>query len=139
MLRTLDVDSADGRFYSGGGARDAYRWMRTNQPAFRDRSGLVAAASYQSVIDAERNPRLVSDTGGIRPRHPSMQYMIDMGDAEYLLRRRLVTAGSRCKREREKASSIVRLCDAPIDAACESGECSESMPVVFTQSKPIPK
>lgn len=34
MLQTLDVDLTDGRFYSGRCARDAYRWMRANQPVF---------------------------------------------------------------------------------------------------------
>lgn len=51
-----DVDLADGRFYADGNARDAYRWMRANEPVFRDRNGLAAAASHQAVLDAERNP-----------------------------------------------------------------------------------
>jgi cholest-4-en-3-one 26-monooxygenase len=62
----LDVDLADGHFYADG-AREAYRWMRANQPVFRDRNGLAAATTYQAVIDAERNPELFSSTGGIRP------------------------------------------------------------------------
>lgn len=123
MLQTLDVDLTDGRFYSGGGARDAYRWMRANQPVFRDRNGLAAAATYRAVIDAERNPQLFSNTGGIRPCHPSMPYMIDMDDPEHLLRRKLVSAGFTRKRVRERERSIVRLCDALIDAVCEAGEC----------------
>ena len=72
-----DVDFTDGTFYADGGAREAYRWMRANQPVFRDRNGLAAAASYQSVLDAERNPELFSNTGGIRPETPAMPYMID--------------------------------------------------------------
>jgi cytochrome P450 family 142 subfamily A polypeptide 1 len=75
------------------------------------------------VIDAERNPRLFSNSGGIRPCHPSMPYMIDMDDPEHLLRRKLVSAGFTRKRVREKASSIARLCGVLIDAVCESGEC----------------
>ena len=63
----LDVDLTDGNFYADGGARAAYAWMRANQPVFRDRNGLAAAASYQAVLDAERNPELFSNTGGIRP------------------------------------------------------------------------
>ena len=45
--------------------------MRANEPVFRDRNGLAAAASYQAVLDAERNPELFSNTGGIRPEHPA--------------------------------------------------------------------
>jgi cytochrome P450 family 142 subfamily A polypeptide 1 len=42
---TADVDLTDGRFYASGAAREAYRWMRTHQPVFRDRNGLAAAAT----------------------------------------------------------------------------------------------
>src|SRR5437016_5569732 len=78
MVQTPDVDLTDGHFYADGGARDAYRWMRKNQPVFRDRNGLAAATTYQAIIDAERNPQLFSNKGGIRPGHPRMPYMIDM-------------------------------------------------------------
>src|ERR1700733_6882739 len=123
MTQVLDVDLADGRFYAGGCARDAYRWMRKHQPVFRDRNGLAAAATDQAVIDAERNPALFSNSGGIRPGHPGMPYMIDMDDPEHLLRRKLVNAGFTRKRVQEKGSSIVRLCDMLIDAICEAGQC----------------
>src|SRR5207344_1475621 len=48
-----DVDLTEGTFYADGNARDAYRWMRANEPVFRDRNGLAAAASYQALVDAE--------------------------------------------------------------------------------------
>ncbi|MCW2686186.1 MAG: cytochrome [Mycobacterium sp.] len=118
-----DVDLADGHFYADGGAREAYRWMRANQPVFRDRNGLAAAASYQAVIDAERQPETFSSAGGIRPEHPGMPYMIDMDDPAHLLRRKLVNSGFTRKRVREKEGSIGALCDALIDAVCERGEC----------------
>jgi cytochrome P450 family 142 subfamily A polypeptide 1 len=123
MSQTPDVDLTDGHFYADRGARDAYRWMRANQPVFRDRSGLAAAATYQAVIDAERNPQLFSNAGGIRPGHAAMPYMIDMDDPEHLLRRKLVSAGFTGKRVRDNTSSLARLCDELIDAVCESGEC----------------
>ncbi|MFC7676389.1 cytochrome P450 [Mycolicibacterium sp. GCM10028919] len=118
-----DVDLADGNFYADGRARDAYRWMREHQPVFRDRNGLAAAASYQAVLDAERNPELFSSTGGIRPDQPGMPYMIDMDDPSHLLRRKLVNAGFTRKRVMDKVPSIERLCDTLIDAVCERGEC----------------
>jgi cytochrome P450 family 142 subfamily A polypeptide 1 len=61
-----DVDLADGNFY----ARDShavYRWMRANGPIFRDRNGLAGASTDQAVIEAERQPALFSNAGGIRP------------------------------------------------------------------------
>ena len=44
--------------------------MRANAPVFRDRNGLAAATTYAAVIDAERNPELFSNAGGIRPDQP---------------------------------------------------------------------
>jgi len=118
-----DVDFTDGTFYADGGAREAYRWMRANEPVFRDRNGLAAATTYQAVIDAERKPELFSNTGGIRPETPGMPYMIDMDDPSHLLRRKLVNAGFTRKRVMDKVPSIGTLCDTLIDSVCERGEC----------------
>ena len=124
MTTTIpDVDLADGDFYANGGAREAYRWMRANEPVFRDRNGLAAATTYQAVIDAERNPELFSNAGGIRPDQPAMPQMIDMDDPAHLLRRKLVNAGFTRKRVKDMEASIGALCDALIDAVCERGEC----------------
>ncbi|WP_066899878.1 cytochrome P450 [Mycolicibacterium houstonense] len=128
MTQTLpptkpDVDLADGRFYSDGGAREAYRWMRANEPVFRDRNGQAAATTYQAVLDAERAPELFSSAGGIRPDQPGMPYMIDMDDPAHLLRRKLVNSGFTRKRVMDKVPSIMNLCDTLIDAVCERGEC----------------
>ncbi|MGD9621857.1 MAG: cytochrome P450 [Mycolicibacterium sp.] len=120
----LDVDLTDGRFYSDGpAAREAYKWMRANQPVFRDRNGLAAASTHQAVLDAERNPELFSSAGGIRPDQPGMPYMIDMDDPAHLLRRKLVNAGFTRKRVMGRLASIEALCDTLIDAVCERGEC----------------
>ena len=54
-----DVDLTDGAFYAGD-SRSIYKWMRENEPVFRDRNGLAAAATYAAVIEAERNPELHS-------------------------------------------------------------------------------
>jgi cytochrome P450 family 142 subfamily A polypeptide 1 len=119
-----DIDLADGNFYADRKtSREAYRWMRANQPVFRDRNGLAGATTYQAIIDAERNPELFSNTGGIRPDQPGMPYMIDMDDPSHLVRRKLVNAGFTRKRVTEKIPSLGRLCDALIDAVCERGEC----------------
>jgi cytochrome P450 family 142 subfamily A polypeptide 1 len=118
-----DVDLTDGEFFADGKARDAYRWMRSNEPVFRDRNGLAAAATYQAVLDAERNPQVFSNTGGIRPDQPAMPYMIDMDDPEHLLRRKLVNAGFTRKQVMDKTAGIETLCDTLIDAVCERGEC----------------
>ena len=119
-----DVDLADGDFYADrAAARDAYRWMRANQPVFRDRNGLAAATTYEAVIDAERNPELFSSAGGIRPDQDALPMMIDMDDPAHLLRRKLVNAGFTRKRLKDQDESIGALCDMLIDAVCERGEC----------------
>lgn len=118
-----DVDLTDGTFFADGGARDCYRWMRANEPVFRDRNGLAAASTYQAVLDAERNPEVFSNTGGIRPDRPAMPYMIDMDDPGHLLRRKLVNAGFTRKQVMDKAAGIETLCDSLIDAVCQRGEC----------------
>src|SRR5262245_45516953 len=119
-----DVDLADGDFYADRPAsRDAYRWMRANQPVFRDRNGLAAAATYAAVIEAERNPELFSNAGGIRPDQDALPMMIDMDDPAHLLRRKLVNAGFTRKRLKVQDESIGALCDVLVDAICERGEC----------------
>ncbi|MEN3222189.1 cytochrome P450 [Mycolicibacterium porcinum] len=123
VLSKPDVDFTNGNFYADGGAREAYRWMRANEPVFRDRNGLAAATTYQAVLDAERNPELFSSAGGIRPDQPGMPYMIDMDDPAHVLRRKLVNSGFTRKRVMDKVPSIVNLCDTLIDAVCERGEC----------------
>jgi cytochrome P450 family 142 subfamily A polypeptide 1 len=123
MTGRPEVDLTDGNFFADGGAREAYRWMRANEPVFRDRNGLAAAATYQAVLDAERDPETFSNTGGIRPDQPAMPYMIDMDDPEHLLRRKLVNAGFTRKQVMDKAAGIETLCDVLIDAVCERGEC----------------
>lgn len=118
-----DVDLTDGNFFADGGARERYRWMRANEPVFRDSNGLAAASTYQAVLDAERNPEVFSNTGGIRPDQPAMPYMIDMDDPQHLLRRKLVNAGFTRKQLTDKIAGIETLCDTLIDAVCDRGEC----------------
>ena len=119
-----DVDLIDGAFYADRpAARAAYKWMRANEPVFRDRNGLAAAATYAAVIEAERNPELFSNAGGIRPDQPPLPMMIDMDDPQHLLRRKLVNAGFTRKRLKVQGDSIGALCDWLIDQVCERGEC----------------
>jgi cytochrome P450 family 142 subfamily A polypeptide 1 len=123
-LTRPDVDLTDGDFYADRpAAHEAYRWMRANEPVFRDRNGLTAAATYAAVIEAERNPELFSNAGGIRPDQGPLPMMIDMDDPAHLLRRKLVNAGFTRKRLKVQDASIGALCDRLLDAVCERGEC----------------
>jgi cholest-4-en-3-one 26-monooxygenase len=131
--RRPDVDLTDGAFYAGD-SRSVYKWMRANEPVFRDRNGLAGAATYQAVIDAERAPELFSNAGGIRPDQDAPPMMIAMDDPGHLLRRKLVNAGFTRKRVKDRESSIAALCDALIDAVCERGECD----FVWDIAAPLP-
>jgi cytochrome P450 family 142 subfamily A polypeptide 1 len=128
-----DVDLTDGAFYAGD-SRSIYKWMRENEPVFRDRNGLAAAATYQAVIDAERQPELFSNAGGIRPDQPPVAMMIEMDDPQHLLRRKLVNAGFTRKRVKDREPAIGSMCDALIDAVCERGECD----FVWDIAAPLP-
>ncbi len=128
-----DVDLTDGAFYAGD-SRAVYKWMRENEPVFRDCNGLAAAATYQAVIEAERNPELFSNAGGIRPDQPPLPMMIEMDDPQHLLRRKLVNSGFTRKRVKDLEGAIGSLCDALIDAVCERGECD----FVWDLAAPLP-
>ncbi|ULE35665.1 cytochrome P450 [Mycobacterium sp. IDR2000157661] len=128
-----DVDLTDGTFYAGD-SRSVYKWMRENEPVFRDRNGLAAAATYAAVIEAERNPELFSNAGGIRPDQPGVEMMIEMDDPQHLLRRKLVNSGFTRKRVKDLEGSISSLCDSLIDNVCERGECD----FVWDIAAPLP-
>ena len=128
-----DVDLTDGAFYAAD-SRSVYKWMRANEPVFRDRNGLAGAATYQAVIDAERSPELFSNAGGIRPDQDAPPMMIAMDDPGHLLRRKLVNVGFTRKRVKDRESSIATLCDALIDAVCQRGECD----FVWDIAAPLP-
>ena len=129
-----DVDLTDGDVLR---RRLAVRlqWMRENEPVFRDRNGLAAAATYQAVIEAERNPELFSNAGGIRPDQPGAEMMIEMDDPATS-----VAAQARQLRLHAKAgeglkeSRSASLCDTLIDAVCERGECD----FVWDIAAPLP-
>jgi cytochrome P450 family 142 subfamily A polypeptide 1 len=129
-----DIDLTDGKFYAEGRLREAYSWMRANEPVFRDRNGLAAISTHQGVVEAERQPELFSNAGGIRPGVDGLPMMIDMDDPEHLLRRKLVNAGFTRKRVRDKEASIAALVDTLIDGVCERGECD----FVWDLAAPLP-
>lgn len=124
MTTTIqEIDLADGTFYASPDARDVYRWMRHNQPVFRDRNGVAALSTYRAVLDAEHGPQLFSNAGGVRPDYPAMPFLIDMDDPEHLLRRKLVKTAFSRRSVHTLKQSIEDICDGLIDAVCEHGHC----------------
>ena len=77
----LDIDLTDGNFYADRQHLTRGLPLDAGQPAGVSRSQWTGRrATYQAILDAERNPELFSNTGGIRPDQPGMPYMIDMDD-----------------------------------------------------------
>ena len=121
----MKPDGPDRRkLFADGGARQL-PLDAGPEPVFRDRNGLAAAATYQAVLDAERNPEVFSNTGG-SGRTNRRCPMIDMDDLQHLLRRKLVNAGFTRKQVMDKAAGIATLCDTLIDAVCERGSATSS-------------
>jgi cholest-4-en-3-one 26-monooxygenase len=118
-------DLLDGRFYAGefGDPRASYAWMRAHEPVSRDVHGYAAAASYDALMAAERDPGLFSNTGGIRPESGPLPQMIDMDEPEHVAHRKLVNKGFTRKRVEGQIDHIGGICDQLIDAVCERGEC----------------
>ena len=129
-----DVDLTDGAFYAGD-SRAVYKWMRDNEPVFRDRNGLAAAA----IVPGRHRRRARAGAVLERGRHPAgppgaPPMMIAMDDPGHLLRRKLVNAGFTRKRVKDREASIGALCDTLIDAVCERGECD----FVWDIAAPLP-
>ena len=83
----------------------ATRGLSTGGCARTNRSSATATAGrrvdYPAVIEAERNPELFSNAGGIRPDQPGAEMMIEMDDPQHLLRRKLVNSGFTRKRVKD--------------------------------------
>ncbi|TSD95677.1 cytochrome P450 [Skermania sp. ID1734] len=121
-----DFDLLDGRFSAGehGDPRLAYAWMRRHAPVCRDvPNAIAAAASYDAIMAAERDPDLFSNAGGIRPETGPLPQMIDMDDPAHLQRRKLVNKGFTRRRVEAQIPQIEAIIDQLIDAVCEKGEC----------------
>ena len=119
----LGIDLMSGTFF-GREPHDAFAWMRANAPVYYDEANdLWAAASYAAVKQASVDTESFSNAGGIRPKFPPLPMMIDFDAPEHVRRRRLVSEGFTPKRVRAMEDKLRLVCDAIIDAVCETGSC----------------
>jgi cytochrome P450 family 142 subfamily A polypeptide 1 len=117
------INLLDGAFYVDG-ARDAYRWMRRNAPAYFDEQcGIWALSTYDDVLGAERDAATFSNAGGSRPDTGPLPWMIDLDAPDHHKRRKLVSRGFTPARVRASEDRVVQICDDLIDAVCERGSC----------------
>ncbi|MDL4814369.1 cytochrome P450 [Actinomadura opuntiae] len=117
------INLVSGEFW-GRDPHEELRWIRENDPVYRDANGGVWGISKHADVKAvSRDPEAFSSAHGIRPDNAAMPMMIDMDDPEHKLRRKLVSAGFTPRRVAEQEDYLRRICDEIIDAVCERGEC----------------
>ena len=116
---TTDHDLLDPAFYADlDGMHDALRWMRAEEPVYRDaRNGLWAVTRHADVVDVERRANLFSSALGYRSFHsPGEDNMIAQDDPGHarqrsLLARRFTPRAVQAHGERIRAV-VVELLDA---------------------------
>jgi cytochrome P450 family 142 subfamily A polypeptide 1 len=117
------IDLLSGQFYVDG-ARDAYRWMRDNEPVcFDAKNGMWGIGTYDGVLAAERDPQTFTSTGGSRPDTGPLPWMIDMDGPAHATRRKLVSSGFTPARVRATEPRLRGIADGLIDGVCERGAC----------------
>jgi cytochrome P450 family 142 subfamily A polypeptide 1 len=132
MRRAIDLLSGD---LYGEVAREAYGWMRENEPVYFDEHNrLWGLARHADVLAASRDSESFSNAGGSRPDTGPLPWMIDMDGKAHLKRRKLVSRGFTPGRVRASAQAVERLCDDLIDRVCERGSCD----VVRDLAAPLP-
>ncbi|MBO2457695.1 cytochrome P450 [Actinomadura violacea] len=117
------INLVSGEFW-GRDPHEELRWIRENEPVYRDENGGVWGISKHADVKAvSRNPDAFSSAHGIRPDNAAMPMMIDMDDPEHKLRRKLVSAGFTPRRVAAQEDYLRRICDEILDGVCERGEC----------------
>ncbi|MFF0518035.1 cytochrome P450 [Actinomadura nitritigenes] len=117
------INLVSGEFW-GRDPHEELRWIRENEPVYRDENGGVWGISKHADVKAvSRNPEAFSSAHGIRPDNAAMPMMIDMDDPEHKLRRKLVSAGFTPRRVAAQEDYLRRICDEILDGVCEQGEC----------------
>ncbi|WP_433137423.1 cytochrome P450 [Actinomadura nitritigenes] len=117
------INLVSGEFW-GRDPHEELRWIRENEPVYRDENGGVWGISKHADVKAvSRNPEAFSSAHGIRPDNAAMPMMIDMDDPEHKLRRKLVSAGFTPRRVAAQEDYLRRICDEILDGVCERGEC----------------
>jgi len=85
-----DVDILDPRFHVGD-PHPAYRWMRENEPLYRDRNGIWCATRMEHVREIERHAKAFTSNRGYRSIWtPTETSMISKDDPAHTEQRRLV-------------------------------------------------
>ena len=88
-----DFDLLSPSFYGDIDAmHEAFRWMRANEPVYRDRNGFVGITRHADLLDVEHRDGDFSSAGSYRSvANPDEDNMIAQDDPGHLAQRRLVS------------------------------------------------
>ena len=89
------IDLLDGEFYVNN-PYEAYRWMRSESPAYWDVTNeLWGISRYDDIVEIEKNKSVFissdKEKGGYRPNMPADSSIIGLDDPEHSVRRLLVS------------------------------------------------
>jgi cytochrome P450 family 142 subfamily A polypeptide 1 len=134
----LELDALDPTLYVRGVAHDVFRWMRENDPVYRDEQhGLWVVTKYDDVGYVERQPELFCSREGVRPvggGTGAALSIVSMDDPEHARQRRLVSRGFTPSRITQMMEHIRDLARELVDNVAARGECD----FVNDIAKPLP-
>ena len=118
------IDLCDPEFYRSAGMHEAFTWMRSNEPVYRDEAnGLWAVTRHADLLDVERRSDVFVSGRGYRRRWESSENnMIASDDPVHQQQRRLVSRGFTPKAVRRHEDVLAELIDElldPIDGEVE--------------------
>jgi cytochrome P450 family 142 subfamily A polypeptide 1 len=135
----FELDACDPTLFVRGVAHDVFRWMRENDPLYRDKkNNLWVVSKYDDVSYVERHPELFCSAQGVRPRGggggADALSIVSMDDPEHARQRRLVSRGFTPSRITALMEHIRELARELIDKVAARGECD----FVNDIAKPLP-
>lgn len=117
------IDLLDGAFY-GGDPYPAYRWMRENDPLYRDeQSDLWGVSLHEDIMSVSKDVQSFCSGKGFRPDAPPMPMMINMDRPQHLTRRNLVSRGFTPRRVAAMEPRVREICRGILNTVCEKGAC----------------
>jgi len=132
-----EPDALDPTLYVRGVAHDVFRWMRENDPVYRDeRNGIWVVSKYDDVSYVERQPELFCSAQGVRPKGGGADALsiVSMDDPEHARQRRLISRGFTGARITQLMDHIRELARELVDGVARRGECD----FVNDIAKPLP-
>src|SRR6478736_6414377 len=132
-----EPDALDPTLYVRGVAHDVFRWMRENDPVYRDeRNGIWVVSKYDDVSYVERQPELFCSAQGVRPKGGGADALsiVSMDDPEHARQRRLISRGFTGSRITQLMDHIRELARGLVDNVATRGECD----FVDDIAKPLP-